>query len=245
MAGALISQVGCQSSDDILCLATTGSDGRYKVMEVAKTNAQTGRFFLSASHRDYTTRILSYEKQPDTLDFTFKISAIIEGRVIDDVTGKPAVNTVVMAHGVNLGGSTVTDSDGNYRMPIEQGRYNIWAQRKGRTVRSVEGFLVNEGTTDTAPDLHLIKGGFIEARFIDADTGRQIMTPQPRGAIKLHGPSRPIGTIWPESHSLRSLRNGVLDFAPARRELRRVLELRGQPGPHRGRQRRRDGQRRP
>ena len=215
VADALISQVGCQSSDDIVCLAVADDNGRYKVTEApAKFDATTNHALLAASCRDYATRFMGYEKQTRELDFTFKKSAIIKGQVFDDVTGKPAANTVVMAHGANLGGCATTDSDGNYHLPIEQGRYNIWAQRKGRTVRAVEGFLVREGETRTAPDLHLIEGGFIEARFVDADTGQQIMSPQSRGAIKLYGPSRPTGTIWPESHSLRSLRNGVLRFRP-------------------------------
>ena len=68
--------------------------------------------------------------------------------------------------------------------------FNIWAYVDGWTMRAHAGFLVTPGETVKAPDLKLVRGGFITGVVIDGVTGKRVQ-PGKGSDVGLYGPSRP------------------------------------------------------
>ncbi len=91
---------------------------------------------------------------------------------------------------------TVTDSNGRYRFnTLGAGEYNIFAQKKGYTVQAVDSFELTAGKTKTAPNLRLVRGGFVVGKVIDADSGKPVYPDFPSSLkpnVQLsYGPSYP------------------------------------------------------
>ncbi|HEY7326946.1 MAG TPA: M56 family metallopeptidase [Gemmataceae bacterium] len=193
----------------------TDTDGRYAITDlpawdVAKqkpTPSGDGRGMMTVSHcyfnvrhPDYGEQRPIYKRVPDTIDIKLHPAAIIEGRVMDQITGKPAANVLVCMQGTNKSKEhgyhqTLTDRDGKYRFSsLPDAIYNIWAQAPERACTAIDSFAVTAGKTHAAPDLTLIEGGWIEGRLIEAETGKPIRR-DPRSQQRLHvaayGPSHP------------------------------------------------------
>jgi hypothetical protein len=141
-----------------------------------------------------------YRSMPATVDVVLPPAGTIEGRVIDQVTGKRAAGVLVCMQGTHTveGGSwnvARTDSNGKYRFPsLVAGKYNLWAQAPDRACAALDSFAVGAGTKHRAPDLVLIEGGCIEGQVIDAATGKPIPGGAKKGQrlhVGLYGPSRP------------------------------------------------------
>jgi beta-lactamase regulating signal transducer with metallopeptidase domain/protocatechuate 3,4-dioxygenase beta subunit len=193
----------------------TDADGHYAITDltawdVAKlkpTPSRDGRSMTAISHcyyfvrhPDYGEQRPAYKRVPDTINVTLQPAAIIEGRVLDELTGKPASKVLVYIQGTNsskVGASryTRTDEAGKYRFPsLLAASYNISAQAPERTCTAIDSFAVTAGKTHTAPDLKLIEGGWIEGRLIDAETGKPISRDpqsQRRLSVAVYGPARP------------------------------------------------------
>ena len=221
IAGALISPLGLVNTDtDPTCLAKTDANGFYQTTEASRIGGTVRRGFLTASHRDFLWKLSIYEEQPDKLNFVLQTASHIDGKVVDTVTGKPAANVRVVADDarpddhpaygrIYNGGAAVTDANGRYRLSVEPGTYHIYALQKGRTVRAITSFEIRAGEDRLAPDLKLIEGTFLEVRVVNAETG------QPAEDIadlclRLHGPSRPLGTKFAEQWWFQYQHNGVL-----------------------------------
>jgi beta-lactamase regulating signal transducer with metallopeptidase domain/protocatechuate 3,4-dioxygenase beta subunit len=192
----------------------TDSEGRYAITDlrawdVAKqkpvangngTFTMVSECFFWVRHPDYAQERPGYRRTPDTINVTLQPAGVIEGRVVDQVTGKPAAGAVVCMQGThdNRGGDwgqTRTDQHGNYRLAsVRAGRYNVWAQAPDRACAALDSFAVVAGKTQRAPDLQLIEGGWLEGRLVDAETGRPVSHDPKSGRrleVGLYGPSRP------------------------------------------------------
>jgi hypothetical protein len=108
----------------------------------------------------------------------------------------PGAGVVVYAQRVDREGlpaskRVYTDNQGYYLLPdLPEGKYNIWAELDGFVVKALDSKSCGDETA--VPDLHLIRGGTISGRVIDAETGARVEIPPPlAGFIGLHGPSRP------------------------------------------------------
>lgn len=187
----------------------TDADGRYEIADLAAWDAedtmtfdpktgigeQVSQCFFRVYHPDYGLKLAGYSKIPSSVDVQLEPAAVVEGRVVDRVTGEPAVGATVSAQGVDGQGwqTTAADAAGRYRLtPLVAGKYNIWAAFPDRTAAALDSLSVAAGETKQAPDIELITGGFIAGRVLDG-AGKPISrTPTGRPIqIGLHGPSRP------------------------------------------------------
>jgi 5-hydroxyisourate hydrolase-like protein (transthyretin family) len=202
---------------DGICSTRTDADGRYAITDMAvwgpdflkpqrSADGKSSTVMVGGSldilHPTYAHVRPLYRHMPDTVDVVLPLGGIIDGKVVDQVNGKPAADVVVCIQGTHTaeGGGfqgfqdSRTDSDGKYCFSsLLAGKYNLWAQAPDRTCTALDSFAVEAGKTQTAPDLSLIEGGWIEGRLVDAATGKPIS-----GAVKgsplevaLYGPSRP------------------------------------------------------
>ncbi len=114
--------------------------------------------------------------------------ARLQGRVIDDRTGKGAANTTVRFCDMNalnnllqLNRDTKTDAEGNYRTAfgLRPGRYVVFVldedDPKNETLGKIEPVEVRLGNpVFQVPDLHVDQCGWIKGSFVDAETGEPV-----------------------------------------------------------------------
>ena len=79
---------------------------------------------------------------------------------------------------VPIGRRRRTDGAGRFELKnLRAGKYNVWAsagsQRRTTRRSPRDSFQVGAGDERTAPDIELVKGGFLAGRLVDADTGRK------------------------------------------------------------------------
>jgi hypothetical protein len=189
----------------------TDSAGQFSITDVPKWNADDGKqegqtkgreamrpsaYFFYVVHPRYGRKQGSYTRIPAIINVQLEPGAIIEGVVVDAVTGRAAAATTVQAQGVAQHGwsETQTDANGRYRLSsLVADRYNIWATAPERTLTAIDSFAILAGETKQAPELRLVSGGFITGRVLDFESGQPISrtTDGWRIRIGLHGPSRP------------------------------------------------------
>ena len=215
IAGAMVWVQGLLSDPlEGVMSARTDRDGRYAITDlrawdaakVKPTDHGNGAFtrvsecFFWVRHPDYAEERPGYRRIPDTIDVKLQAAGIIEGRVLDHVTGKPAAGAVVQMQATNADrgrgwGQTHTDQNGNYRLSsVRAGSYNLWAEAPDRACRALDSFTVAAGKTQLAPRLELIEGGWLEGRLVDAETHEAVSRDPGSGRrleVGLYGPSRP------------------------------------------------------
>ena len=204
-------------SDDPTCLAVTDAKGFYTATDANKTNWEKGCLSLQAAYPNFLPERIQEEK-PNTVNFILARAAIVEGKVIDAVSGKPAKRALVWGqrddpHGPAI--VTTADLEGRYRLLLRPGTHCLWAEGKNRTVRAIVAFAAKKGETRTAPDLRLIEGGVIEWRIVNAETNQPIAQVHNGDSIgiSVYGPSRPIGVSMPDFSSIE-LGHSPLRIAP-------------------------------
>ncbi len=205
-------------STDLLpgvCSCRTDADGHYAITDLpawdvatqkpqvsadGRTSTMISHCYFYVRHPDYGELRPMYKRVPDTINITLHPAAIIEGRVLDQLTGKPAADVLVRMQSTNNSKAigfhqTRTDRDGKYRFTsLPDAIFNIWVDAPERACAAVDSFAVTAGKKHTAPDLTLIEGGWIEGRLIDAETGKPVSRDprsQRRLAVAFYGPSHP------------------------------------------------------
>jgi beta-lactamase regulating signal transducer with metallopeptidase domain/5-hydroxyisourate hydrolase-like protein (transthyretin family) len=200
---------------DGVCSSRTDAEGRYAITDLrawdvvklkptpsadGRTMTAISHCYFSVRHPDYGEQRPSYKRVPDTINIKLQPAGIIEGRVLDQITGKPAANLLVCMQSTNESKAigyhqARTDRDGKYRFSsLPDAIYNIWADAPERACAAIDSFAVTAGKTHTAPDLKLIEGGWIEGHLIDAETGKPVSRDpqsQRRLAVAAYGPSHP------------------------------------------------------
>lgn len=130
---------------------------------------------------------------PDSIRVDLEPGGTVLGRVVYEKTGEPGAGVVVQAQGARhpdpMRGwmSTRADDEGRFRLDcLPPGPFNIWARKAGWTVVALDSFDVGTGE-NRAPDLTMVRGGWIEGEVLDADTGK----PMSEASVGMYGPARP------------------------------------------------------
>jgi protocatechuate 3,4-dioxygenase beta subunit len=221
----------------------TDADGKYEIndaepfdvatyqkkLEEQKKHAgqriQTGKntylaFFtappvLTVEHPDFAVKKASHEDIPGTKDVQLDPPAILEGRVIDEETGRPAANVIVgvattrpnnllptadMTYSYHRA-TTRTDEQGKFRFAtLPAGTYDLWAEMPGRVNEGASGIMASADGPTTVPELKLTIGVPVTIGLIDDDSGKPIKVPAGTRAsvgaqpIRLNTIGRPDGT---------------------------------------------------
>ena len=148
----------------------------------------------------FADKTVKCSKVPGTVAIELEPAAVVEGRVVDAENEKPAAGVFVQYTGINSRsfGAVLTDADGRYRLDaLGYGNYNIWAVKDGYTMRAIDSLEAIPGTTKTAADLRLVRGGFIVGHVRDAETGRPVYPSDAEAPpwhvpdVAMYGPARP------------------------------------------------------
>jgi protocatechuate 3,4-dioxygenase beta subunit len=213
IAGARVWAHGAYGPLEGIKTARTDADGRFAISDMSATDPEKlkprdvgngiqqvfGHSYFDVLHPDYAHERPTYRSIPATVDVTLKPGGIIEGRVIDEVTGRPAIGAKVCMQGTNQGGppgggwqQVRTDSNGKYQLTsLLPGTYNVWSAAPERTCAALDSFSV-EAKSNKASDLVLVKGSWIEGSVIDANTHKPIFGSKENPLyVAIYGPSRP------------------------------------------------------
>lgn len=160
-------------------------------------------FHFRVQHPRYETRRVRYDGVPNEVDVVLRPGGVIVGRVVYGDSGRPAARMRVQLQGAQDhdqnedndptdGAQSVTDEDGRYRLAsLSAGKYNVWVTASDWTVVALDSIEVKAGQTREAPELKLIKGGFLAGRLTDATTGKPVLVGDAFVSIGVYGPSRP------------------------------------------------------
>jgi beta-lactamase regulating signal transducer with metallopeptidase domain/5-hydroxyisourate hydrolase-like protein (transthyretin family) len=201
---------------DGVCSTRTDADGRYAITDMGAWGEDVTRprpagngamtavsgCYFDVLHPNFAHERPMYHRMPDTVDVVLQPGGILTGRVVDQVTGRPAAGVMVCLQGIDeskggpKGGGWQqirTDANGTYRFDaLIPAKYNLWADAPERACAALDSLAVKAATTHTAPDLLLIEGGWIEGRLVDAETRRPIDgTKDRRLRVASYGPGRP------------------------------------------------------
>ncbi|HEV8069883.1 MAG TPA: M56 family metallopeptidase [Planctomycetaceae bacterium] len=190
--------------------ARTDEQGRYEIADLAAWNAEDTKTFdpktkmgtmvgncrFPVTLAGYAKTYGVYNRLPATADVTLEREALIEGRVIDSVTGKPAANIHVSCQGIKEHGwaQVSTDDKGRYHIGgLVPDKYNVWPDAVDRTAVAIASLEAFDGKTSDARDLKLIEGSFLEGTLVDVESDKLISkTPEGRAInVAAYGPARP------------------------------------------------------
>jgi 5-hydroxyisourate hydrolase-like protein (transthyretin family) len=122
-----------------------------------------------------------------------KPEARITGRALFASDHKPAARVKICTQGADKSQSqeTYTDDAGKYELTnLGADKYNIWIEAPNYTCVAVNSLQVSAGEKVDAPDLELVKGGFIKGKVVDQATNEPIC-PGDDADVAIYGPSRP------------------------------------------------------
>ncbi|QGQ23541.1 carboxypeptidase regulatory-like domain-containing protein [Gimesia benthica] len=189
-------------------MAKTDSQGRYTIKDLNAWNSDksntkspsskkgytASRCLFRVHHADYPITIGSYSQLPQTVDVTLHPPAIVEGQVVDLVTGEPLADVEVHAQGIARHGgfTTRTDANGNYKLRMTNDYYNIWAVAPERMPLAIKALKVTEGQRQTGRDIPMARGGYVTGKVIDPATDQPIDGDKRKMQVAHHGPARPM-----------------------------------------------------
>ncbi|CAN5549284.1 hypothetical protein BH10PLA2_BH10PLA2_18620 [soil metagenome] len=192
----------------------TGADGRFSISDMAawgedarkpKPRGDGGYQVLAGCyfdvlHPDFAHERPMYRNIPDTVDVRLQPAGAIEGRVVDQVAGRPAAGVAVWLQGTTKGGpkgggwqTTRTDAEGKYRLTsLVPATYNLCAHAEDRACVALDSFAVRAGKPSPVPELKLVEGGWIEGRLVDVETGKPLGSLANRPLqVACYGPGHP------------------------------------------------------
>ncbi len=150
--------------------------------------------YFEVRHPDYAPTRGSYWGIPQVVNVTLYPPAVVEGQVIDQVSGKPLADVAVNAQGIVTRDwkPTRSDQDGRYRLLLNKDHYNIWAEADDRIAIAVKILSAESGKTVKDADIRMVRGGFVVGTVIDRKTGEPV-TPGPNKVFQVahYGPARP------------------------------------------------------
>jgi len=196
---------------DGVLTAVTDADGKYAITDMGRWTDEDanppgplgnglgvtyGPVRFDVRHPDFAHEMPMWKRIPATVDVVLRPGGIIEGRVTDRVTGKPAGGVTMSLQGIKgtrAGDRVRTDADGKYQIrSLKAGQYNLWAEAAERACVAIDSLTVSAGKTLAGQDLTLIEGGWIEGRVVDAATDNPIGgTPDRPLYVGCYGPGRP------------------------------------------------------
>ena len=186
------------------CCAVTDASGRYEIADMWSWNSESAKAsgvevtktreinFLRVTHPDFPVTEAMYSAIPQVVDITLRPPAVVEGRVLDLVTGKPLPGVPVSAQGVVRGWErTRTDENGRYQLRMTRGYYNIWAEVKDRMPLAIKALKAEAGVRTTGNDIRMVRGGFVKGRLL-SESGEPAILPNWTLKVAHHGPARPM-----------------------------------------------------
>ncbi|MCR9232731.1 MAG: carboxypeptidase regulatory-like domain-containing protein [bacterium] len=213
-------------------MAKTDSQGRYTIKDLNAWNSDksntkspsskkgytASRCLFRVHHADYPITIGSYSQLPQTVDVTLHPPAIVEGQVVDLVTGEPLADVEVHAQGIARHGgfTTRTDANGNYKLRMTNDYYNIWAIAPERMPLAIKALKVTEGQRQTGRDIPMARGGYVTGKVIDPATDQPIDGDKRKMQVAHHGPARPMTGAAVTSTRVRADGTYRLHVAPGR-----------------------------
>jgi hypothetical protein len=185
----------------------TDAFGRYEITDLASWNSKdtltfdknTGLgtrvayYLFTIQHPDFPTTRAKYSAAPQVVDVTLRPPAVIEGQVVDVVTGEPVPDVQVQAQGV-VGSESYavqTDENGRYSLRMTRDHYNIWAVQPDRMPLAIKALKAEPGVQSGGHDIHMVRGGLVKGRIL---TPSGEPAPIPKGYashVAHHGPARP------------------------------------------------------
>ncbi len=178
--------------------ARTNARGEFKIDDVS------GAGLCVIEHPEYARRTLNHLPFDQVAELMLSRGGIVEGQVIDTVTGRPAGGVSVSIQPINrtlaiddaslFWASTTTDSRGRYRIgSIPNGKFNVFVSSvPERASVALDSLAVPAGQLVQAPPIRLVKGVVVKGRLIDDLTGQPALVGEDdRVIIGVHGPARP------------------------------------------------------
>ncbi|MBI2824617.1 MAG: carboxypeptidase regulatory-like domain-containing protein [Planctomycetia bacterium] len=189
--------------------AVTDDQGRYAIGDLKRwkreerkqTDPKTGTpyflvsaCFVSLRHPDYAPARGKYSGIPQQVNARLVPPAIIEGQVVDQVTGQPLANVTVRAQGIARSEAhrTRTDMAGQYRLRTNKEHFNIWAEADDRIAIAAKAVAAEPGKTLKDVNVRMVRGGFVVGTVLDGATGKPV-APTAEKPIRVahYGPARP------------------------------------------------------
>jgi len=190
--------------------SVTDANGKYAITDMGRWTDEdakpkpigngrmiaAGAVFFDIRHPDFAHERPTWTRIPSTVDVVLQKGGMIEGRVTDRVTGKPASGVTVSLQGIKgmpTWDQARTDAEGKYLIrSLKAGQYNLWADAPDRACAAIDSLTVTAGTNLVGQDLILVEGGWIEGRVLDAASGGAITgTPDRPLYVANYGPGRP------------------------------------------------------
>ncbi len=143
-------------------------------------------------HRQYAITTEAVSEVPTTVDIKLKPAAIVEGKVIDQVTGQPAAAVVVFARGIGRDEFALakTDAGGRYRFQLSKDHYNIWVESKERIAAVLKAVPAVPDKPVTNANFQLVQGGIVVGTVIDDATNQPLAGSNDKPYIVAHyGPA--------------------------------------------------------
>lgn len=181
-------------------IATTDDQGKYEIgglRPFEKPERNRTHSTLLVSHSGYGDTLEWYTSVPQMVNVIMELPAIVQGKVIDGVSGQPASHVMVLARGVTDQESyqTWTDEEGRYELKMTSDLYDIWAEMNGRIAIAIDSALAFKGETTLGPEITMVEGAMIHGLYTDGQTGEAVQAsfdPYGRGfTVGHYGPARP------------------------------------------------------
>jgi 5-hydroxyisourate hydrolase-like protein (transthyretin family) len=195
---------------DGISSALTDADGKYAITDMGRWTDEdarpkpigrgrmvaAGAVYFDIRHPDFASERPTWQRIPATVDVVLRPGGVIEGKVTDRVTGKPAAGATVSLQGIKgmpTWDQARTDADGRYQIRcLKAGQYNLWADAADRACAAIDSLTVTAGKTLASQDLTLVEGGWIKGQIVDQTTGTPITgTPDQPLYVACYGPGRP------------------------------------------------------
>ena len=198
--------------------STTDAQGRFAISDLERREPK-GRQTASGGgtdtvisiavrvvHPDYALTLFQCTSVPQQANVVLSPPAIIEGRVIDQVSGEPVPNARVCAQGVTRldWSETRADHAGRYRLLTLADQFNIWAEADTHLPSLVEKAAAESGKTVKDFDIRVQHSGFVVGTVTDGATGKPVVPKAGKTIRVAHvGPARPrFGAAHPTTHVL-------------------------------------------
>lgn len=198
--------------------ALTDGEGQFEIPDslhpLSKENTKPDSKFgytLYFMHPDYPISRRLFKAVDQDLLYTLEPGGVVEGTVVDEVTGKPLSDHVVSAQSIDTGYGnfyqTRTDEQGHYRLLMKSDQYNIWAdETDDRIAIALDSVNAEQSRTTKVPPVKMIEGTVVTGRVLHAETKK----PLQREEIKYYpirvahyGPAHPFSGAAVSSAEVR------------------------------------------
>jgi beta-lactamase regulating signal transducer with metallopeptidase domain/5-hydroxyisourate hydrolase-like protein (transthyretin family) len=227
VAGALVRCDGSPFYDlpEGIQSARSNARGEFEIDDVGGT----GRCVVE--HPDYARKTVEHLPFDEPAELKVRPGGVVEGQVVDTVTGKPASGLSVSIQPINqvpqlklddvsfFWASTKTDSQGLFRIEsIPSGQFNVFvSSAPGRASVALDSLAVPAGEVVQTPPIRLVKPGVVKGRLIDDLTGQPALVgDDERVTIGVQGPSRPRSGATIEGFAVKTDGTFELQLPPGR-----------------------------